>query len=133
MGSRRKLRRRTAKQPVQVNNKTKSLRIKDVVRDRITLDFIARWQKKMNKKVVALYDEPTETWGLLLFHANCTFDDHSNNCVKHHIHLVPGPKPVLLIKGNSKKTAVDTALYKTGKEIYNHVVEKYGAMLAQTD
>lgn len=133
MGTRRKLRRRTAKEPVQINNRSKTLRVKDVVKDRITLDFIGRWKKKMNPKVVALYDEPTNTWGLLLFHANCKFADNRNNCVKRHIHLVQGRKPILLIKSKAKKTAVDTALFKTGKELFNYVVEKYGDLLAQTD
>lgn len=110
------------------------MRVKDVVRDRVTLDFVGRWKKKMNPKVVALYDEPTKTWGLLLFHANCKFfADSSNNCVAHHIHLVPGTKPILLIKSKNKKTAVNTALFKTGRELYNHIVVKYGALLEKTD
>ena len=133
MGSRRKLRRRTAKEPVQINNRSKTMRVKDVVKDRITLDFIGRWKKKMNPKVVALYDKPTNTWGLLLFHRNCVFKRKINNCFQHHIHLVPGPKPVLLIKSKSKKTPVDTARFKTGKELFNYIVEKYGALLEKTD
>lgn len=135
MGTRRKLRKRTAKQTVQINNKADGMRVKDVVKDRHTLDFIGLWQKKMNPKVVALYDKKTELWGLLLFHANCVFKKNANNCIKHHIHLVnnPGNPPLLLVKGGDKKNPVDTGLFKSGKEIYKHVVDTYGELLAQTD
>jgi len=133
MGSRRKLR-RTAKEPVQINNRKKTLRVKDVMRNRITLDFIGLWKKKMNPKVISIYDKPTKTWGLLLFHRNCVFKQNFNNCFQHHIHLVqnPGKPPLLLVKGE-KKHPVNTALFKTGKELYAFVLEKYGDLLAQTD
>lgn len=134
MGTRRKLRKRTAKQTVQINNKTEGMRVKDIVNDRHTLDFIGLWQKKMNPKVIALYDKKTELWGLLLFHANCVFKKNSNNCVKTHIHMVqnPGEAPLLLVKGE-KKFPVDTGLFASGKALYKHVVETYGDLLAQTD
>jgi len=126
MGTRRNLR-RTA------NNRSKTMRVKDVVKDRVTLDFIGLWKKKMNPKVVALYNKPTNTWGLLLFHRNCVFKRKINNCFQHHIHLVqnPGKPPLLLVKG--EKNPVDTGLFASGKAIYKHVVETYGDLLAQTD
>ncbi len=134
MGTRRKLRKRTAKQTVQMNNKAEGMRVKDIVKDRHTLDFIGLWQKKMNAKVVALYDKKTKLWGLLLFHANCVFTGNANNCVKHHIHLVnnPGKSPLLLVKGK-KKTPVDTGLFASGKALYKHVADTYGDLLAKTD
>ena len=135
MGTRRKLRKRTAKQTVQINNKADGMRVKDVVQDRHTLDFIGLWQKKMNPKVVALYDKKTKLWGLLLFHANCVFKKNSNNCVNSHIHMVqnPGNAPLLLVKSRNEKNPVDTGLFASGKALYKHVVETYGDLLAQTD
>ena len=119
---------------IPINNKTGTIPLKKVVTDSVTLAFINLWRRKMNSHVVALYTKEHTQWSLLLFHSNCLFTEKTNNCVKHHIHLVhdKGSAPVLLVKGK-KKQAVDTALFKTGKALYQHVIAEFGELLRLTD
>jgi hypothetical protein len=119
---------------IPINNKTEKISLKEVVTDSVTLAFLNLWRRKMNSRVVALYNKTHKQWSLLLFHSNCRFTEKANNCVNHHIHLVhdKGSAPVLLIKGK-KKQAVDTALFKTGKALYQHVISHFGELLKLTD
>jgi hypothetical protein len=119
---------------IPVNNKDGKIALKEVVTDSVTLAFINLWRRKMNRHVVAIHDKTHKQWSLLLFHSNCRFTDATNNCVKHHIHLVhdKGSAPVLLIKGKTRQ-AVDTALFKTGKALYQHVISHFGELLKLTD
>jgi hypothetical protein len=119
---------------IPINNKSGTIPLKEVVTDSVTLAFINLWRRKMNSRVVALYNPTHKQWSLLLFHANCRFTEKTNNCVKHHIHLVhdKGSEPVLLIKGKAKH-AVDSASFKTGKALYQHVIAHFGELLKLTD
>ena len=119
---------------IQINNKTGTIALKEIVSDSVTLAFVNLWRRNMNSHVVALYNNTHKQWSLLLFHSNCRFTEKTNNCVKHHIHLVhdKGSAPILLIKGK-KKQAVDTALFKTGKALYQHVIADFGELLKLTD
>jgi hypothetical protein len=111
---------------VRRNNRRGTLRLGSILRHRVTLDFVELWQHHMKTPVVALRNR-----SLLLFHANCAFAGHRNNCVQHHIHVVPGNPPTIYIKGS--KQPVPMARFKTGKALYNHVVRHYGPLLSQTD
>ena len=111
---------------VRRNNRRGTLRLGSLIHHRVTLDFVDLWQHRMKTPVVALRNR-----SLLLFHANCAFTRHRNNCVQHHIHLVPGNPPTLHIKG--ARQIVRTDRFKTGRALYAHVVRNYDHLLRQTD
>lgn len=93
---------------------------------RVAEDFVKLWRRRMNRTVVPLRDR-----SLLLFHANCAFAGRQNNCVKRHVHLVPGKTPTLYIKG--ARRSVRAGRFKTGRALYAHVVRNYDRLLRQTD